>query len=571
SGIGIAAPFFISLLTKKTEESVVSSLSSVGPNFGCIVLPFLLKELIFRYGLNGCYSIMSGIILNCLPFILIITYKIKISCLRTKWSFRSKSKRYRMAKKDKVDGVSTYKPKDVKAFCNQSFIQNLEPDVFEKVSESGDPPSAPFAECIDILKPIIEAKMKMEQQQTCDREPFGLDQMSKDVKCCQEEEIPSEELPSNVHGEENYEKDDVLLKGVAKSVSEPENEKDCSTVSDNVNNKEVTINNAVNINSAEVSNVINEEKTSEKDEAESEKEDSPPIIPTTDQTFQIKKELSPPSANHGTNFPLEIKVHVVECTITTTEEGANFLRNQEPTVKRNGYRRHSNSLITACYENIDFTQLLGDKSSPLQKQQWNTASRMYLISEEDEYDHVPQRTLSECREAEVQTDYHSTSKLKNVVQSLQVLARPSYFAIIYASVIYEFSQAVLLTIFGDFAKDTGDMSVTSNMVLVAYGLGGIVGQLSFTNWGSRFLADGSHAAAAVIFMLNGLAVAGILWSVNVSWLSGFYALLGFLERGVTMVLPRLVADYTEQKTERLLSGACKCLSALAFLCIPCAI
>ncbi|GFQ66436.1 uncharacterized protein TNCT_209301 [Trichonephila clavata] len=566
-GIGIATSSIVSLLTKKADGTILSSLRTVGPNIGCIILPFLLNELIFHYGLNGSYLILSGIILNCLPFICITTYEIKFNWLNTKWSLRKRSKRYRISKKDnKVDSVSFYKQRDIKAFCNQSFTQNLEPDALEKVSESDGSPSI---ECTDILKPIIEAKIKMAEQQVCDREPFGLAKISQEVKNCYEEEFRSEKPPSNAHIENNCKKDSGLLE---KDLSGLENESDCTNVLDNINSKGEEINNgAASDSSTEQSEEIGEEKTSEMDKVASEKADSPPVIATINKTFHVKKEVSPPLKKHGTNFPLEIKVHVVECTITTTEECSNFLSKQEPTVNRNGYRRHSNSLITASFENIDFAQLLNNKSSPLQKQQWNTASRMYLISEEDEECPAFQRTVSECREVEVQTDGNSSSKVKDLVQALRALARPSCLAIVYASVVYEFSLAVLLTIFGDFAKDTGDASVTSNIVLVSFGVGGVVGQLSFTQWGSRFLVDGSHAAAAVIFMLNGLAVAGVLWSINIAWLSGFYALLGFLESGVTKILPRLVVDYTEQKTADLLSRTCKCLSTVAFLCIPCVI
>ncbi|GFY44158.1 uncharacterized protein TNIN_66821 [Trichonephila inaurata madagascariensis] len=563
TGIGIATPLLLSVLTKKADGAILSSLRTVGPNIGCIILPFLLNELIFHYGLNGSYLILSAVILNCFPFILISTYEIKFNWLKKKWSLRTKSKRYRISKKEnKVDSVSFYKQRDIKAFCNQSFTQNLEPDALEKVAESDDSPSI---ECIDILKPIIEAKIKMLEQRVCDREPFGLAKISQEDKNCYEEEFRSVKQTSNAQIESNCEKDSGLLE---KGLSDLEKESDCTNALSNVNNKGEEINNdSASNSSTEQFEVIREEKTSETDKVVSEGTDSPPRIATLNKSFSVKKEFSPPFTKHGTHFPLEIKVHVVECTLTTTEECSNFLSKQEPAVNRNGYRRHSNSLITASFENIDFTQLLNNKASPLQKQQWNMASRMCLISEEDEDCSAFQRTVSECREAEVQTEGNSSSK----VEALRALARPSCLAIMCSSVIYEFSLTVLLTIFSDFAEDTGDASVTSNIVLVSFGLGGVVGQLSFSQGGSRFLVEGSHAAAAVIFMLNGLAVAGVLWSINIAWLSGFYALLGFLESGVTKILPRLVVDYTEQKTVDLLSRTCKCLSTLAFLCIPCAI
>ncbi|GBM48255.1 hypothetical protein AVEN_58748-1 [Araneus ventricosus] len=573
SGIGIASPLLLSHLSQSKEDSAKPSLKSTGPSFGCIVLPFLINKLIDHYGLNGCYVILSGIILNCLPFVLIAFYKIRFHWLKTKWRLRRRSKRYEMSRKEeKSNDISVYKPRNVREFYNQSFMENLEPDTLERVSEKEGSQSIQGLETIDILQPIIEAKLKMANQVN-NRETFGLDKKCLHLENSEQNEIHSMKLPEPAGSENSTTISEKHFDVNEVKSSIPE---DCVESDNNQHTKQeakesVCENCCLEEDAkSDVKETLEKSQTTNKDE-----QDPPPVITTINQTFQVKKEFSKhtnqSSKEFRKSFPLEIKVHVVECTITTTEDFS-FPERNTLSVNRNGYRRHSNSLITASYENIDFTQLFqNNASSPLHKQQWNYASRMCLITEEGEGDSESQNAISGSPEVETRTNIDSSSKQRNFREACQELARPSYLAIIYASVIYEFSLAVLLTIFSDFARDTGDVTVTSNMVLIAFGLGGVVGQLSFNHWGNKILVDGSHAAAAVIFILNGLAVAGILWSINVAWLSGFYALLGFVENGVMMTLPKLISDYTDEKARTSLDMICKCLSVIAFVCIPCAI
>ncbi|GIY19545.1 uncharacterized protein CDAR_273731 [Caerostris darwini] len=573
-GTGIASPILVSqLMQQKADDSVKSSIRSAGPSFGVIVLPFIISKLADHYGLAGCYVILSGIILNLLPLILIAAYRIRFDWLRTSLSPRKRSKRYEMSRKeDKITSVSIYRPRDIKEFYNQSFIQNLEPDTLEKVSDAEDSKSAQY---IDILQPIIEAKLKMSGSICQDREAFGLEQKSLELKCSQCEDCCSRKS-SNFTEDPNSGNNGRAPEMFSYNSDAVHESEDCSEI---INSKPDEEQKHSVPNSANEDSGFAEESPEEADrkkgpEAEElatniKQEDSPPTITTTNQIFHVKREL--PNSVNRANFPLEIKVHVVECTITTTEDYAEILRNKELTaVKRNGYRRHSNSLITADYENIDFTQLfLNDKSSPLQKQDWSNVSRMCLISEEGESECGSTRATS--REVEVKTVTHPPSRVKKWLWRLQELGKPSYLAIIYAIVIYEFSLAVLLTIFADFAIDTGEGFFASNVVMAAFGVGGAVGRLSFSHWGGRLLMDGSHAAAALLFMLNGLAAAGVLWSADAGWLSGFYALLGFVESGVRTTLPKLTSDYAERRAEKRLSAVSKGLSAAVFLCIPCGI
>ncbi|XP_055934453.1 uncharacterized protein LOC129963890 [Argiope bruennichi] len=572
SGIGIAIPMLLPHLSQIKENSAKSSLKSAGPSFGCMVLPFLVSKLIDHYGLNGCYVILSGIILNCLPFVLISFYKIRFEWLKTEWRLRRRSKRYEISKKDeKSNDVSVYKPRNIREFYNQSFMENLEPDTLERVSVKEGSQSLPCMETIDILQPIIEAKLKMVNQIN-NREAFGLDKKYMPIANSEQKEINSVNLPEQVESENVVTKSEKRI---------DDNEVKASISEDHAENKNQDNKQEVKESVSEDHCLKDDAKTNEKETLEEseatnkDKQDPPAVITTINQTFQVKKEFSKhtnqPSKELRTSFPLEIKVHVVECTITTTED-ISFSDRSKLTVNRNGYRRHSNSLITASYENIDFTQLFqNNTSSPLHKQQWNYASRMCLITEEGEEDSDNPNSIFVSQEVETQTTTDSSSKQRNFRRTCLELARPSYLAIIYASVIYEFSLAVLLIIYSDFAKDIGDATVTSNMVLIAFGLGGIIGQLSFNHWGNNLLVDGSHAAAAVIFILNGLAIAGILWSMNVAWLSGFYALLGFVENGVIMILPKLISDHTDEKERASLYMICKCLSVLAFICIPCSV
>lgn len=568
AGIGIAVPLLIKELTEDSNQTKVSALLPASPSFGCIALPFIITVSVSKYGLDGCFLILAALILNSIPIICIAKCRFRFH-LPTKWRLRKRSKRYQMSQKqDSNDSVAVYKPKGLQEFYNESFLENLEPDTLQKVSDS-DAGSKNKYEFIDILQPIIDAKRKMTTSETCGKKCFE-DKLNHKNNCYKLENDFNNKLSEIITDVQQYEKNrkpfeesfshmNVISEDLSKSTESLSSNKIQSLA-----NGSGSSNKSLMESTETIKNDL--EKMEKGDKNTNIPEDSPPLISATNTTFHVSSQ----SNQNWSNFPVEIKVHVVECTITTNAEFfENSFEQNAAKTGRKAYRRHSNSLISGCYDNIDFTQLLlNNKASSFQKHQLNSVSKMFLITEEDETEFDNRQASFRKGDIEAFKKNEHTSKSNNKIRNLRKMLNPPGMVVIYAFVTYELTLAVLLTMFADFARDTNDFSMSSNIVLLAFGIGGIVGQMFFTHWGNRLMAEGSHAAAAIIFMLNGLAVAGILWSANVSWMSGFYATLGFVESGILLILPRLVTDFVEAKNTMLLSCTCKCLSAISILCMP---
>ncbi|KAG8185732.1 hypothetical protein JTE90_000719 [Oedothorax gibbosus] len=566
AGIGISVPLLITELTKENKQSKMSALFPASPSFGCVVLPFLLTSSISKYGLNGCFLILAGIILNCIPLICIATCKLRFRLPKPKWRLRKKSKLYQMSEKQNgIDNVAFYKPKGPQDFYNDSFLENLEPDALQKVSGS-DKYSTTKSEFIDILQPIIDAKRKMSTTVE--------DKLSHKSDSYKLDNNLTNNLSDILSDIQKYEKNQKPFEESFSHMNVVSEDSDNSIESINANKTESFSNESDSTNSSIESSEKIQVDCSDNEKAErNPKQSLPTVNAVSNATFHVNKSMPVQINPKWNNIPVQIKVHVVECTITTNAEffEKSFEKNISPGKKAS--RRHSNSLISDCYDNIDFNQLLlNDKATSLQRRQLNTASKMFLITEEDETEY--ERKQASFRNDDIEAQKMSNRKSckpNKTIKKFQKLINPLSMAVLYAFVTYELTLAVLLTMFADFAKDTRDDSMSSNWVLVSFGIGGFIGHLSFTHWGNRIMADGSHASAAIIFMLNGLTVAGILWSANICWMCGFYLTLGFVESGILLILPRLVMDYIEEKNIVLLSSTCKCISGICILFLPFAI
>ncbi|XP_015917809.2 uncharacterized protein [Parasteatoda tepidariorum] len=553
AGIGISSPEPLKVSQKFRTQPFLFLICCAAPSFACILLPYFIQFLLSCYGLCGCLLILSGIAMNAAPFIMVASYRIRFQL-------------WRIRKKYEINDIESQKTsEDNECFEMETSSMPAQPDscIVEKNSISR---KTTLPHKNSNLLPIQEANKEI---QIPSRKNTGL--------------VPK----GGAAHEKDFSEEDVLFE-LNSSALRNQNCSGCrNTASDDTiscRSRKATI----RINPLPSVNSFSNKAFSNDDEhdtgAAAEKLHNALLIDSTtnlpNNGILRNKESDTPRIHTSTHqgdflvvktplsnsYPLEIKVHVVECTFTEDDvRDGRLLTQSVPNIKKGGYRRHSNSLITSQYNNINFSSpnfsKKYSKPSNLYGRSSNPSPNMYLISEDDEL-----AVDSPSRNNDAALSSAAVGQQKSqTMSSLKKIFKPTCLVVIYAFVIHEVTLVTLLTIFDDHID--GLVSPATG-VLPAFGLGGILGRLSVKYWGDRLLLEGSHATSALLFILDGVVVAGILWSPNIYWIGGFYATLGFLEIGISTAVWNLVSDHIEVDTKSALFTACKLLCGICSLFVP---
>ncbi|XP_035224017.1 uncharacterized protein LOC118196674 [Stegodyphus dumicola] len=575
SGCGMVSPYVrMEFIKQHKQSSVSASASSAGLSFSSIILPPFLDILIYNYGINGSFFIFSAIILNYMPLSLLATYNIPFHRLYFKWRIRKRSKKYSPSSLEQNIGAHNFA-------ISESFTSVFEPDIIQKISPSSDP-SPIFAENSKFSYPVVTqiTNTITSQGSAVNTEISTLSEVSEEqtftdnVRFCNG---PESQIINEI---KNYEKSHQPFE---------ENSTDQITVSDSEPEKTIAQNNKQCQTyypcKAVVSN-IKQETTQHLDDKKVS------VVPEESLTKSYLKEstLKPETANNTDKFDykskvtsvpllpkqplLDIKVHVVECIFTSSAQHLYEKEISESVVpKRSGYRKHSNSLPSGCYSDIDFTTFNFIKSNKeccsTRDHQLNPIPTIGSILEVEENDVF--KTLAYQNKNNNDQKNEKTNvlilKAKKIFKTLNILTEPAYVFIILTLVVYEFILVALLMIFADVGIETRNQDFSLKWILIAFGMGGLFGRLSFSRI-VNCLADRTYLIAAAIFVLNGLAAAGVLWSTDLILVTVFYAIIGVLEIGVMQIIPKLILLYLDTHAEPLILSTSSFLSAIAVLIIP---
>lgn len=600
SGHGLASPH-ISRLLKSTDSSNSSFIAQITSSVGALIMPFVLWILMSQYGLQGSYLMFSGIILNYLPLVLASAYDIEIYIPNIKWRVRKKSSQYYVSKQEQGKESSI-----------ESFNNSLEPDLILKVNNVKE----------------FRYKKNKDTSEFLAKEMYPIGRKRSDTRG---NDLPSLEMNKiMVNDNEIYPKiDGMLFEGsfCNKDIIQYEREdkefkkscNECHKLSNNIKVQDKTMFNATKhdfsiknevlpkISEYEIVETVyeNEElqndclenntRNNKLDQAEVEstsskinkgsnivlydslniKEKEIPIrsdheekkFLTSQKSDNVyKKEAITLSPHPLKSIPVDIKVHVEEYTVANGDEywRGSFTTNYLTVEKCRGVNG-SNSVSLNMHESIktishSLSQRFISKTETYKPKLSNTHSVSEIPKSNDTVFAKDNRLTEQNKCHNVAVILGRTFKLRNMILS------PVCMCIILMTIILQTNLVLLLTVFADFANKIDQISPDFKWILVAFGFGGFIGKLCCKiSW---IISEKSHTVCVILYLLTGLATAGILYSPSFNWLTGFYCVLGALESGIMYTISKLILEYTSSNIHHTLSFLKSFMSGITIICFP---
>lgn len=554
-----------------------------------------------------------------MPFALAAAYNIEIRIPNIKWRVRKKSNQYFISKQEGKKAVSI-----------ESFNNSLEPDFVLKVNQREDyyktilnSPVTSAKETFRVGRkrsetkgndlrgletdrkmlqnhkinyPTISEVQHYEENGEMSQENFSnmqLIDVGSDCKGCKNLSILNSEITHNIcasyRNNKNTSEPDLDLKNEISETSSQTGikETDCQKkklddrcLGNNTSNKQNVLAHPCVKLITDEENDCNKDQISESLEIEKgisfiskQAENTSLTSHTLNCEKLLHKEtpvLSLPSlqSTHISTIPLDIKVHIEEYTFAVDREyRSNSFDSNDSGYGISDEINYSHSRFLEENEYLKYGSQNAPRNSLKDCDSKANSSNIYYVSNKPKFNSKNKSDKSNKTISLNISKDELKLKFLRMLKFFNKIISPICLCIVVITIIFETSLITLLTNISDFVNSTDRDCYDFTWILVAFGVGGLFGKLCCCKI-SRTISEKSHTVGVVLFMLTGLSIAGVLYSPNLSWLAGFYCILGALEGGISYILPKFIVDYTHKDMHHVISSMKNCLSGVAIICLP---
>ncbi|XP_054715005.1 uncharacterized protein LOC129224554 [Uloborus diversus] len=577
TGYGITSTYLQKELTTPGRETVQKIFLKCAPNVGGVFLPFVLEQLFDQYDLTGSCLIVCGIILNYIPLSLLAFYNIgpKWRWNEFKWPIRKRSSKYEVSNQASISVVQSLKQTD--SYRKKVLASCLEPDiVISKLSVDNGAFENDYGKPISINSMDKERNsLVLDMKESALNVPDIIENSDMEALEKQIKSFPNgKKLSKFILDIEKYENDHKIFEEdfYAKGTSvNNDSSHVVSSLNESSNAESLTFDEGeknLDCDSEEASNteIVNNDTRSNKRSSTN----CPSSVSTLSQSNVNETPLT--SVKNIEQFSPEMfKINVLECTFESESDYMHQISKPAgKSLKKNNYRHHSNSLITQCYDDIDFSKASAKNKELFGKNHDHSkqVESIYNVYDKDEIAYnIPKRTNAFAAEQYQNQQTDIFHKLKEILKSLKLLANWECLLVFLTTITAEYIMTVLTVLICSFAEETGVKVSHFKWIIAAFGVGLILGKYCFY-YINGILKPRISITSAILFMLNSLAIIGVLWSSSLKWYINFYSIIGILQGCIQASFTKIKEDYICKESNLFLSTACKLLFGIIILSLP---